>query len=206
MTLHHSVLHEQNRRTVLEYGCTVFKRVAQTWLPGRVHCIMIVPKLDLYVPHWCIWGNNIFAWLLIDMPQCSVTAMPVVCIEWYISLIRSILNLNPQTPAKHERNFWNMIVIFVMEIESISTEMHWYIFPWISWTIKSTSISNKYQTITWTCSNLNPWCHMASPGPLSLTWINFNLNMDEWLHPLQSVGWITYPSPNFNGVTNEIWG
>ena len=38
-------------------------------------------------------------------------------------------------------------------------------------------------------------------GPLLLTWININPNMDKWLHPFR----IIYPFINFNGATVEVW-
>ena len=43
---------------------------------------------------------------------------------------------------------------------------------------------------------------------LLLTWIKVNPRMDRYLHPLKSVGWITYPFATFNGeaVTDCIRG
>ena len=41
-------------------------------------------------------------------------------------------------------------------------------------------------------------------GPLIPIWINFNLSVDVWLYPLQSVGWITYPFPNSNGASGKV--
>ena len=40
-------------------------------------------------------------------------------------------------------------------------------------------------------------------GPTLLTWINFNPSTDEQLHILYDE--ITYPFPNFNGCTVEVW-
>ena len=45
-------------------------------------------------------------------------------------------------------------------------------------------------------------------GPLLQTWINFNPSMDKYTsNHLLSNMWdkITYPFPNFNGCTVEIW-
>ena len=45
------------------------------------------------------------------------------------------------------------------------------------------------------------------PGFLLLTTINFNPSMDKYLHPLPYDMWdeTTYPFPNFNGCTVEVW-
>ena len=42
-------------------------------------------------------------------------------------------------------------------------------------------------------------------GGLSLTWINFNLSLGKWYHPLKVWDEITYLFPNFNGYTVEVW-
>ena len=35
--------------------------------------------------------------------------------------------------------------------------------------------------------------------------INFDPRMDKWLHPYAVWDEITYPFPNFNGFTVEVW-
>ena len=40
--------------------------------------------------------------------------------------------------------------------------------------------------------------------PILLTWINFKTSMDQLLHPLSSVGEITYISQNFNRETEVL--
>ena len=42
-------------------------------------------------------------------------------------------------------------------------------------------------------------------GGALLTYINFNLSMDKWLHPLWCVGYYYLPFPNLNGKTVEVW-
>ena len=44
-------------------------------------------------------------------------------------------------------------------------------------------------------------------GPLLLTWINFIPSMDKWFHLFFFKVWdeITYPFPNFNSCTVEVW-
>ena len=44
-----------------------------------------------------------------------------------------------------------------------------------------------------------------SQGCLLLTWFNFNPSMDKSSHAQLSVEWNTYPFPNFNGATVEVW-
>ena len=42
-------------------------------------------------------------------------------------------------------------------------------------------------------------------GPLLLTWIDFNPSMDKVITCLVKCDEITYPFPNFNGCTVEVW-
>ena len=42
-------------------------------------------------------------------------------------------------------------------------------------------------------------------GCLLLTWLNFNPNMDKYYIHYNMWYQITYPLPNFNGVTVEVW-
>ena len=42
-----------------------------------------------------------------------------------------------------------------------------------------------------------------SPGPHLLTWVHFNPSIDHV--PSKVKGEITYPFPNFNGCTVEVW-
>ena len=47
-----------------------------------------------------------------------------------------------------------------------------------------------------------------TPGPLSLTWITFDTSMGAWIcNCIHCKMWdgITYPFPNFNGTTVEVW-
>ena len=39
--------------------------------------------------------------------------------------------------------------------------------------------------------------YLSTSGPLLLTWTNFNPGMDKKLHPLLSVGWNYFSTPNF---------
>ena len=45
------------------------------------------------------------------------------------------------------------------------------------------------------------WAHRS----LLLTWINLNPSMDKKLHPLKVWDEMTYPLPNLNRVTVEVW-
>ena len=56
------------------------------------------------------------------------------------------------------------------------------------------------------------WVNVSSPrnpysnrGPFLLTWINLNAIMYKFLHPLLVWDEITYPFPNFNDCTVEVW-
>ena len=40
---------------------------------------------------------------------------------------------------------------------------------------------------------------------LLLTWINFDISMDNQSHAQLSVGWNYLSNPNFNGCTVEVW-
>ena len=52
------------------------------------------------------------------------------------------------------------------------------------------------------------WRHhgirVKSAGVLLLSWINFNANMDDYIH-YKVWDEITYPFPNFNGCAVEVW-
>ena len=41
--------------------------------------------------------------------------------------------------------------------------------------------------------------------PLLLTWFNFNPSMNKYHMPGKVWDGITYPFPNFNGATVEVW-
>ena len=54
--------------------------------------------------------------------------------------------------------------------------------------------------ISWDITRLQVLIHQ---GPLLLTWFNFDPKMDKYSYT--QFGEITYPFPNFNGTTVEVW-
>ena len=61
----------------------------------------------------------------------------------------------------------------------------------------------------WVCSwrVLTPWVVDVFQllGPLWLTWLNFNPNMDHWSRLYKVWDKITHPLPNLKGVTVKVW-